>query len=45
VKLLWHDGVAMSLYIKRLEAGRFIWPVSQDGTAVLTSAAQLGYLL
>jgi len=35
----------MSLYIKRLEAGRFIWPVSQDGTAVSISAAQLAYLL
>ena len=28
VKLLWHDGVGMSLYLKRLEAGKFIWPVS-----------------
>jgi transposase len=45
VKLLWHDGVGMSLYVKRLEAGKFIWPVSQDGTAVSISAAQLGYLL
>ena len=38
-------GQAMSLYTKRLEAGKFIWPVSQDGTAVPISAAQLGYLL
>jgi len=45
VKLLWHDGVGMSLYMKRLEAGKFIWPVSQDGTAVPISAAQLAYLL
>lgn len=45
VKLLWHDGVGMSLYTKRLEAGKFIWPVSQGGTAVPISAAQLGYLL
>jgi transposase len=35
----------MSLYLKRLEAGRFIWPVSQSGEAVQISAAQLGYLL
>ncbi|MFB9952962.1 IS66 family insertion sequence element accessory protein TnpB [Rhizobium puerariae] len=24
IKVLWHDGVGMSLYIKRLEAGKFI---------------------
>ena len=28
VKLIWHDGVGMSLYMKRLEAGKFIWPAS-----------------
>lgn len=35
----------MSLYLKRLEAGKFIWPVSQSGEAVQICAAQLGYLL
>lgn len=45
VKILWHDGVGMSLYLKRLEAGKFIWPVSRSGQAVQISAAQLGYLL
>lgn len=45
VKLLWHDGVGMSLYVKRLEAGKFIWPASSTGEAVAISAAQLGYLL
>ncbi|SFQ79218.1 IS66 family insertion sequence element accessory protein TnpB [Donghicola eburneus] len=45
IKVLWHDGVSMSLYLKRLEAGKFIWPDSQSGTAVPVSAAQLGYLL
>jgi transposase len=45
IKVLWHDGVGMSLYLKRLEAGRFIWPVSQSGAAVPVSTAQLGYLL
>ena len=45
VKILWHDGVGMSLYAKRLEAGKFIWPVSRSGEAVQISAAQLGYLL
>ncbi|MEI4234518.1 IS66 family insertion sequence element accessory protein TnpB [Roseovarius sp. D22-M7] len=45
VKLLWHDGVGMSLYTKRLEAGKFIWPVSRSGEAVQVSAAQFGCLL
>ena len=45
VKILWHDGVGTSLYLKRLEAGKFIWPVSRTGDAVQVSAAQLGYLL
>ncbi|WP_281261160.1 IS66 family insertion sequence element accessory protein TnpB [Aliiruegeria haliotis] len=45
VKLLWHDGVGMSLYTKRLEAGKFIWPTSGTSEAVQISAAQLGYLL
>ena len=25
VKVLWHDGVGMSLYAKRLDRGRFVW--------------------
>jgi transposase len=24
IKIIWHDGVGMSLYAKRLEKGRFI---------------------
>ncbi|NKJ44255.1 IS66 family insertion sequence element accessory protein TnpB [Novosphingobium sp. SG720] len=31
VKIIWHDGVGMSLYAKRLEKGRFIWPSAKDG--------------
>ncbi|WP_303626347.1 IS66 family insertion sequence element accessory protein TnpB [Roseovarius sp. M141] len=34
VKILWHEGVGTSLYLKRLEAGKFIWPVSRTGDAV-----------
>ena len=45
VKILWHDGVGMSLSLKRLEAGKFVWPSTGSGEAVQISAAQLGYLL
>ena len=31
VKIIWHDGIGMSLYTKRLERGRFIWPSPADG--------------
>jgi transposase len=44
IKVLWDDGLGTSLYAKRLERGRFIWPSSADGVIAL-SAAQLGYLL
>jgi transposase len=44
IKILWHDGLGMSLYAKRLERGRFIWPSPADGSVVITPA-QLGYLL
>jgi transposase len=44
VKIIWHDGIGMSLYAKRLEKGRFIWPSARDGVVSLTSA-QLACLL
>jgi transposase len=44
IKILWHDGIGMSLYAKRLERGRFIWPSPADGTVAITSA-QLAYML
>jgi transposase len=44
IKVLWHDTLGMSLYAKRLERGRFIWPSPAEG-AVAISASQLGYLL
>jgi transposase len=34
----------MSLYAKRLERGRFLWPSPADGVVAI-SAAQLAYML
>ncbi|MFN0218475.1 MAG: IS66 family insertion sequence element accessory protein TnpB [Hyphomicrobium sp.] len=55
IKILWHDGLGLSLYAKRLERGRFVWPPcsrAQPSThrapeerAIAISSAQLGYLL
>ena len=44
IKILWHDGVGMSLYAKRLERGRFVWPSPTDGVVGI-SAPQLAYML
>ena len=44
IKILWHDGVGLSLYAKRLEHGRFVWPSPGDGIVAIT-AAQLAYML
>jgi transposase len=44
VKLLWWDGQGLCLYYKRLETGKFIWPVTEEGVAQL-SKAQLSMLL
>ena len=44
IKILWHDGIGMSLYAKRLERGRFLWPSPADGVVTITPG-QLGYLL
>ena len=44
IKIFWHDGLGSSLYAKRLEQGRFIWPITKDDAVVIT-AAQLSYLL
>ena len=43
IKILWHDGNGMSLYAKRLERGRFIWPSAADGV-VSISISQLSYM-
>ena len=41
IKILWHDGLGMSL---RLERGRFIWPSPADGIVAITPS-QLAYML
>ena len=44
IKILWHDGIGMSLYAKRLERGRFVWPSATAGV-VSISSSQLAYML
>ncbi len=44
IKVLWHEGLGMSLYAKRLERGRFVWPSPADGVAPVT-AAQIGHMI
>ena len=44
IKVLWTDAHGVSLYAKRLERGRFIWPSPADGAVVITPA-QLAYML
>lgn len=44
IKVLWHDGLGLSLYAKRLERGRFVWPTAESGSVAI-SAAQLAYML
>jgi len=44
IKLLWWDGDGLCLFAKRLERGRFVWPVATSG-AVCLSPAQLSMLL
>ena len=41
-KILWHDGIGLSLYAKRLDRGKFIWP-SASGGAVAISAEPKKY--
>ena len=44
IKILWHDGLGVSLYAKRLDRGRFIWPTAKDGAVTIT-ASQMAYML
>jgi transposase len=44
IKVLWWSGDGLCLFIKRLEAGYFIWPQAASESVQL-SAAQLSMLL
>lgn len=44
VKVLYWDGQGFCLFAKRLEKGRFVWPVTKEGSVTLTPA-QLSMLL
>ncbi len=44
VKLLWYDGQGMCLFSKRMDRGRFVWPMTKTGSVALTGA-QLSMLL
>ena len=38
VKILWHDGEGMCLFIKRLDRGKFVWLQATSGVVSLTRA-------
>jgi len=44
IKVLWADGDGLCLFMKRLERGRFVWPLAASGSVHLTQA-QLSMLL
>jgi transposase len=44
VKVLYWDGQGFCLFAKRLEKGRFVWPLTKEGSVTLTPA-QLSMLL
>ena len=44
VKLLWYDGQGLCLFSKRIDRGKFVWPMTQIGVAHL-SAGQLSMLI
>jgi transposase len=44
LKILYWDGQGFCLFAKRLEKGRFVWPITREGVVTLTPA-QLSMLL
>ena len=45
IKILWWDGQGYCLFAKRLEKGRFLWPVTEAGAAAALTPAQVSMLL
>jgi transposase len=35
-KVLWHDGIGLSLYAKRLDRGKFVWPSAKEGVVSIS---------
>jgi len=44
IKIIWHDGFGLSLYAKRLDRGRFVWPSASEGVQSITPG-QMAYML
>ena len=44
-KVIWHDGVGMSLYAKRLERGKYIWPSAVDGVIAISPSQMAGLVV
>ncbi len=44
IKILWWSGDGLCLFAKKLERGKFVWPLATSGTVCLTQA-QLSMLL
>src|SRR5258706_6168058 len=43
-KILWHDGIGLSPFAKRLDRGKFIWPSASSGAGSIFSS-QMAYLV
>ncbi len=38
LKVIWWDGQGARMFTKRLERGRFVWPLAKEGKVALTPA-------